>query len=103
MPGKLLKYLPDVPASQRAAIFGSIYSVLRYPPGSPIRVGVISAYDDTMKVLLIAATCISVIPIFFGFIVPNFYLGDTHNAVEGVDLKGEKIEEPQLEEKKIEA
>ncbi|KAH8079829.1 drug:h+ antiporter [Cristinia sonorae] len=93
MPENLFKYLPDVPASQRAQLFGNIMSAMRLPPGSPIRNGVIAAYGDTMKIILIVATCVSVIPIFLSYLLPNFYLGDTHNAVEGVDLKGEIIVE----------
>ena len=47
------------------------------------------AYDDTMKIMIIAATALSVIPIFFALMMPNWYLGDKQNAVDDADLNGE--------------
>ncbi len=43
-----------------------------------------------MKILCIAATCISVIPILFSLIMPDWYLGDKQNAVDSTDLAGER-------------
>lgn len=51
------------------------------------------AYDQTMKVLVIAATVIAILPIIFAFMSPEFYLGDQQNAVDQIDLKGETIRE----------
>ncbi|PSS03712.1 hypothetical protein PHLCEN_2v3966 [Hermanssonia centrifuga] len=90
MPEKLAKYLPQLSEADRSTLFGSITSVTEYPRGNPIREGVISAYDDTMKILCIAATCISVIPILFSLIMPDWYLGDKQNAVDSTDLAGER-------------
>lgn len=42
----------------------------------------IAAYDDTMKVMIVAATALSVVPIVLALVMPNLYLGDTQNAVE---------------------
>lgn len=110
MPKNLDKYIPFVPADQRAALFGSITDVTQYPRGTPIREGVIqgtlfhplfpvgdsdevsrTAYSETMKVMLIAATAISVLPIICSLFMPDYVLGDTQNAVEDVDLTGERV------------
>ncbi|KAH8109673.1 drug:h+ antiporter [Phellopilus nigrolimitatus] len=89
MPEKLAAALPQLSADERAALFGSITDVLQYPRGSPIREGVISAYDDTMKVMVITATGLSVVPILLALFMPNWYLGDTQNAVDAAALDGE--------------
>jgi len=56
-----------------------------------IREGVISAFDDTMKIMVIAATCVSVLPILISLVMPNWYLGDTQNAVDDAGLAGERV------------
>ena len=35
-----------------------------------------------MKVMVLAATAVAIIPIILAFSMPNWYLGDTKNAVE---------------------
>lgn len=52
-----------------------------------------TAYGETMKILLIAATCIAVIPIGLSLLVSDIYLSDAHNAVEHEDLGGRPLEE----------
>ena len=47
------------------------------------------AYDETMKTMVIAATAIAVIPILLALFLPNWYLGDTQNAVDNANLEGE--------------
>ncbi len=62
-----------------------------------------TAYEDTMKILCIAATCISIIPILFSLIMPNFYLWDQQNAVDNIDLQGEhKLAPPESSETSME-
>ena len=41
-----------------------------------------TAYDSTMKLMVLAATGAAIIPIILAFSMPNWYLGDTRNAVE---------------------
>ena len=43
-----------------------------------------------MKLMLIAATVLSVAPLVLSFFMPNWYLGDKQNAVDAADLKGER-------------
>jgi hypothetical protein len=92
MPRNLEKYLPQLSAEERAKLYGSLTAVTAYPHGDPIREGVITAYDSTMKTLVITATCISVLPILFSLIMPDWYLGDKQNAVDDTTLTGERVE-----------
>ncbi|KAJ3526530.1 hypothetical protein NM688_g8249 [Phlebia brevispora] len=96
MPGKLAKHLPQLSEADREALFGSITDVTKYPRGNPIREGVIDAYDDTMKILCIAATCLSIVPVLFSLIMPQWYLGDKQNAVDATDLCGERSEDGEV-------
>lgn len=48
-----------------------------------------------MKIMTIAATAAAVVPFALSFLMPNWHLGDTQNAVEGVDLKGERVDDEQ--------
>ena len=43
-----------------------------------------------MKIMLIAATVLSVVPLALSLFMPNWYLGDKQNAVDAMDLKGER-------------
>ena len=38
-----------------------------------------------MKIMLVAATALSVLPLLLSLLMPNWYLGDQQNAVEDVD------------------
>ena len=44
--------------------------------------------------MIIAATAIAVIPIILALFLPNWYLGDTQNAVDKANLDGE-VEGPE--------
>ncbi|KAI5993196.1 hypothetical protein EDC04DRAFT_1276352 [Pisolithus marmoratus] len=90
MPGNLEKYLPWLSNKQRAELYGSITSVTSLPRGNPVREGVIQAYDDTMKIMVIAAILVSVLPMLLALGMPNWYLGDKQNAVDATDLDGRK-------------
>ncbi|KAG1847454.1 major facilitator superfamily domain-containing protein [Suillus tomentosus] len=98
MPGNLEKYLPSLTNEERAELFGSIRSAASYPLGHPIREGVINAYDDTMKIMVTAATILSVIPILLALAMPNWYLGDKQNAIDAADLTGRAELEDDLED-----
>ncbi|TEB21698.1 drug:h+ antiporter [Coprinellus micaceus] len=83
MPDKLEQYLPFVDAETRAQLFGSLYVVAAEPRGT---------YDDVMKVLCIAATAFAVPPLLMAFFMPDWYLGEGQNAVEGLGLDGHRVE-----------
>lgn len=93
MPRYLAKYLPGTTEEQRATLFGSIVSIVALDPSDPIRVGAVQAYSDTMKILIIASLAFGLIPIILASIMPNFYLGDAQNAIDGLGITGRRVEE----------
>ncbi|KAK4703700.1 hypothetical protein P7C70_g2520, partial [Phenoliferia sp. Uapishka_3] len=94
MPEHLASHLSGLlNSTEIASIYGSITTATSYPLDGPIYAGIIDSYDATMKTLLIAATCIAVIPITLSFFVQDMFLSDAHNDVEGENVKGEMIEE----------
>lgn len=53
----------------------------------------IVSYNYTMKVLLIGATVLAIVPIGLSLLVSDLYLGDGQNAVEHEDLGGRPLGE----------
>ncbi|TFK23755.1 ferrichrome-type siderophore transporter [Coprinopsis marcescibilis] len=92
MPDQLAKHLPFLDEATRTQLYGSLYVAAAEPRGSPIREGVILAYDHVMLRLTIAATIFAIPPLILSFFMPNWHLGDTQNAVETVNLAGEKVD-----------
>nr|VWP00768.1 C3H1-type domain-containing protein [Ganoderma boninense] len=90
MPVKLAEHLPGTDQATRDALFGSITDVMAFPFGDPTREGAIAAYGDVMKLMLIAATVVSAVSFLLAFGMPDWYLGDNQNAVDAMDLKGER-------------
>lgn len=46
------------------------------------------AYDDTMKVMILCAIGLSVLPVLCALGMPDWHLGDKQNAVDSSDLTG---------------
>jgi hypothetical protein len=103
MPAALAKHLPFLSPGKRRELFGSITAAAAYPLGSPVREGVIagsspfpfanagpasddrmslSAYDEVMRHMIIAAAVFAVVPLVFAFRMPDWYLADKQAAVE---------------------
>ncbi|KAG8830512.1 hypothetical protein FRC17_004763 [Serendipita sp. 399] len=91
MPRYLRQYLPGTSDEQRSILFGSIVMIVALPPQDPIRTGVIQAYSQVMKVLIIASLAIGLIPLLLAAIIPNWRLGDAQNAIDGLDITGRKF------------
>ncbi|CAE6524685.1 unnamed protein product [Rhizoctonia solani] len=87
MPDNLAKYLPGVPEATIKKLYGSIRSARAAAPA--IRQGVIKAYAVTTRPMFISALCLSFISLLLAFMMPNFFLGNTHNAVDGKNVAGE--------------
>ena len=51
-----------------------------------------------MKVMVIAATLLSVPPVLFSLLMPNWYLGDQQNAVDSTPLEDEEDEDTSEDE-----
>ncbi|CAG8718768.1 104_t:CDS:2, partial [Acaulospora colombiana] len=103
MPRNIAKHLPDVDEATRAELFGSIVSIVSRPADDPVRLGVVQAYGDTMRILIIVALVIGIIPIFLSLLMPDYHLGDAQNAIDGLDITGRKVEEGQEADRSVPA
>ncbi|GAA5991512.1 hypothetical protein JCM5350_005191 [Sporobolomyces pararoseus] len=103
MPNELAKRLTGLlPEANITLIYGSITTAASYPKGSPIYEGIIDSYDQVMKILLIAATCIAVLPPLLAIGINNILLTKAHNAVEGQDTAGRTIDDESIQDQKKE-
>lgn len=50
-----------------------------------------------MKIMTIVATVAAIIPFALAFFMPDWHLGDTQNAVDKVDLQGERVGDDKVE------
>jgi len=81
MPDNLMKQLSGkLTAEEILEIYGSIKTARKQTPD--IRAGVIAAYNDTVWYLYLPALILSIVPLIAAFTTTNFFLGDTHNAIE---------------------
>ncbi|KAF9065856.1 drug:h+ antiporter [Rhodocollybia butyracea] len=89
MPKQLATNLQGLLTStQIEGIYASITTAVTYRTNEPVYEGIIKSYDYTMKILLVVATVISVIPVVLSFFVKDMYLSDRHNDVEDVNATG---------------
>lgn len=58
MPRYIAKYLPNESEEIRARLFGSTIQIISLDPSNPVRIGVLRAYSDTMRILIIVALAI---------------------------------------------
>lgn len=98
IPSRLALYLPEESKSQATAIFNSItVAANAFPVGTLERAAIDRAYQDTMRVLLIAAICtaIPVLPLALG--MKDYKLDEIKQQVKGrviggrMNEKGEKV------------
>merc|ERR1712093_119608 len=101
MPKELAKNLAGIlNSTEIAAVFGSITTASTYKTSNRAAYdGIVDSYANVMKMLLIAATAISVVPIIMSLFANNIYLSDTQNAVEGEDLAGRAVTGDKSKEK----
>ncbi|BGP27916.1 hypothetical protein JCM10295v2_006903 [Rhodotorula toruloides] len=90
MPRELNNHLSNIlNSTEIASVFGSITTAVTYRGTNDAAYdGIVHAYTTTMKVLLIAATAVAVIPPVLALLVSNIKLSNDQNAVEGEDLAG---------------
>ncbi|KAF5383397.1 hypothetical protein D9757_006152 [Collybiopsis confluens] len=74
------------------SIYASITTAVTYRSNTDVYNGIIISYDYTMKILLIVATAIAVIPVSLSLFVKDMYLSDKHNDVEDVDKSGMPVD-----------
>lgn len=85
IPDKLVEYLPADTKDQASAIYGSIHLAARgWPMGSPTRVAINRAYQETMTRILLVAVCVATPCIFLSLLMKNYKLDEIDQHVKGV-------------------
>ncbi len=75
LPKKLAAYLPPDIASEATMIYGNItYASTQYAIGSPERIAINRAYQETMQILLTIAVCIAAPLIPLSLLMKNYKL-----------------------------
>lgn len=74
IPKKLELYLPTDAKGDALKIFGSLVVAESYPLGSPERIAIDRAYQETMNVLLIIAVCLAIPLIPLSLLMKNYKL-----------------------------
>ncbi|CAG8001417.1 unnamed protein product [Penicillium salamii] len=74
IPHKLLQYLPEETKDQAGDIFGKLTTALSYPMGSPTRIAINRAYQETMHRLLTLAVIATLPLIPLSLIMVNYKL-----------------------------
>lgn len=104
IPKKLHLYLPPESQADAEAIFGKLTTALSYPMGSPTRIAINRAYQETMNRLLSLALVASVPLIPLSLVMKNYKLDKVRNrpvaAVPGSGLMEEDEPEGEEEERR---
>ena len=77
---KLTNYLPPDAQSQAALIAGNFTLAQQFVPGTPERVAINQAYQETMDILLIIAICLAAPIIPLGFLMKNYKLDNVSRS-----------------------
>ncbi|USP78239.1 hypothetical protein yc1106_05513 [Curvularia clavata] len=86
IPLKLQQYLPEANAAEWSSIYGSITvaaDYVTYPPGSPVRIAINQAYQETMRYLLIGALCCAAPILPLTLFLKNYKLDQMDQKVVG--------------------
>lgn len=84
IPHKLQLYLPEATKGEAAEIFGKLTKALQYPMGSPTRIAINLAYQETMDKLL-GLALIAIVPLIPVSLLMQNYKLDKVNTHCGAD------------------
>lgn len=88
IPDKLEQYLPTSSKQNAAAIYDSITNALAYEVGTPDRIAIDRAYQETMKLLLIIAVCVAAPLVPLSLLMRNYKLDQMDQHVKGRVIGG---------------
>ncbi|KNG45440.1 mfs general substrate transporter [Stemphylium lycopersici] len=86
IPSKLQQYLPEANAADWSLIYGDLTissNYTTYPIGSPARIAINQAYQETMRYLLIGALCCAAPILPLTFFLKNYKLDEMDQKVVG--------------------
>ncbi|KAB8291531.1 hypothetical protein EYC80_006333 [Monilinia laxa] len=85
IPKKLAEYSTTLDSE---AVYNSINNALAYPMGTPERIAINRAYQETMHKLLVVALCVSVPVVFLSLMIKNAKLDAGEDKVKGRVIGG---------------
>ncbi|KAG0647621.1 MFS siderochrome iron transporter C [Hyphodiscus hymeniophilus] len=88
IPAKLQEYLPAGTRKEAMAIYNNVTMATSYPVGTPTRLAINRAYQETMTILLIVAVCCAVPIVLLSLLLTNENLGEVKNQVKGRVIGG---------------
>lgn len=101
IPAKLMEYLPQEAKQNATLIYGDIDNALIYEMGSPERIAVNRAYQETMTTLLTIAVCVCAPVVLCSLLMSNYHLDEmdqnTKGRVIGGDIGDDKQKEDRVE------
>ena len=92
IPAKLREYLPAAAKGDVMAIYNSIDRAREFGEGSPERVAVDRAYQETMRILLVVAICVAVPLLPLSLLMENYKLDGMRQGAKGLVIGG-RVEE----------
>jgi SP family sugar:H+ symporter-like MFS transporter len=95
VPSKLQQYLPPDLAAGYATIYGDVTiasNYTLYPAGSPARVAINQAYQETMRYMLIGAICAAAPILPLTLCLKNYKLDQMKQPVEGRVIGSSRIQ-----------
>lgn len=81
IPRRLLRYLPEESRGEAGEIFGKLTKALSYPLGSPTRIAINRAYQETMNKLLVLAVIATIPLIPLSLLMVNYRLDKVSNHI----------------------
>ncbi|KAF2171916.1 hypothetical protein M409DRAFT_63456 [Zasmidium cellare ATCC 36951] len=89
VPKKLAMYLPEETKDQASEIFGNItLASTGWPMGSPTRMAINQAYQETMTMILTVAVCVALPCIVLSLLMTDYKLDEIDQGVKGVVIGG---------------
>lgn len=86
LPGLFRKYMPSsLTDAEVLDYYTNYYSLYLLPYDDPIRQGAIKAFGYVTYPLFVAPVVLEVVSLICGLFQTNYYLGDNHNAIEGLN------------------
>lgn len=88
-------------AEDAAIFYGSSTSArMKFAWGSEEREAGMRAFTSTVRPMFLVALCLAVVPLVAGLLMPNYYLGETQNVVDGTTNGGVVVERREGDEEK---
>ncbi|MCJ1223370.1 hypothetical protein MMC12_000010 [Toensbergia leucococca] len=100
IPKKLELYLPASDNAQALSIFGNLTLAESFPIGTPERIAVDRAYQETMNILLVIAVCLAIPLIPLSLLMKNYKLNQMDQKVKGKVIGQSKRQESDVLEMK---